>query len=369
MGNTSADLRVEQNLNRLITKELKKDKYNSRKVIKVLLLGTGDSGKSTIIKQTRNYGGRNYSDSERRLNFLPIMNNIVGQMHILLRAVDENGYAFERDEHLDAAKEINSIVVDNLVNTGISSSVLDKLLSLWDDSAVQKALLLRNKYNVFDSVEYFMDSRVLQRISKQGKDYLPSFDDILNLRNRTIGVAKETFKMESGTFLFIDVGGQRSERSKWIHFFDNVTTVLFVTSISEFNQRLFEDHSVKRIDDSLNVWSEHINRHSFKDIAFVLFLNKWDLFRKKLNTIPFKSTEKGQERFEDFAGSEPSEFEEGSAEQDRAIEECGCHYEDLYRKRIDFTYRSEENVAFHRSIATDTRNFKVIFRICVVFLF
>jgi hypothetical protein len=38
-----------------------------------------------------------------------------------------------------------------------------------------------------------------------------------------------------------DVGGQRSERKKWIHCFENVTAVLFVVAISGYDQCLAED--------------------------------------------------------------------------------------------------------------------------------
>lgn len=40
----------------------------------------------------------------------------------------------------------------------------------------------------------------------------------------------------------IDVGGQRSERRKWIHCFENVTAVLFLVAISGYDQCLTEDN-------------------------------------------------------------------------------------------------------------------------------
>lgn len=38
-----------------------------------------------------------------------------------------------------------------------------------------------------------------------------------------------------------DVGGQRSERKKWIHVFDNVQVVLFLVAVSGFDHVLVED--------------------------------------------------------------------------------------------------------------------------------
>ena len=52
----------------------------------------------------------------------------------------------------------------------------------------------------------------------------------------TTGIVKIEFSFKGLTFHMFDVGGQRSERKKWIHCFDNVTAVLFIVSLSEYDQ-------------------------------------------------------------------------------------------------------------------------------------
>ena len=79
-----------------------------------------------------------------------------------------------------------------------------------------------------------------------------------------------------------DVGGQRSERKKWIHCFDNVTAVLFVISLSEYDQVLFEDRSTNRMQESLTLFASIINNIHFKRKPFIVFFNKRDLFEEKL---------------------------------------------------------------------------------------
>ena len=45
------------------------------------------------------------------------------------------------------------------------------------------------------------------------------------------------------------MGGQRSERRKWIHCFDDVHAIIFVTALSEYDQKLREDNeTVKRVN-------------------------------------------------------------------------------------------------------------------------
>ena len=81
-----------------------------------------------------------------------------------------------------------------------------------------------------------------------------------------------------------DVGGQRNERRKWIHCFDNVNAVVFVASLSEFDQNLFEDETKNRLDEALELFQQISNSKWFQDTSLILFLNKKDLFEKKVRT-------------------------------------------------------------------------------------
>lgn len=46
-----------------------------------------------------------------------------------------------------------------------------------------------------------------------------------------------------------DVGGQRSERKKWIHCFENVTSIIFCVALSEYDQVLLEESNQVRWQD------------------------------------------------------------------------------------------------------------------------
>jgi hypothetical protein len=43
-----------------------------------------------------------------------------------------------------------------------------------------------------------------------------------------------------------DVGGQRSERKKWIHYLESVTTIIVCTVLSEYDQVLPEESKTVR---------------------------------------------------------------------------------------------------------------------------
>ena len=50
----------------------------------------------------------------------------------------------------------------------------------------------------------------------------------------------------------VDVGGQRSERRKWIHCFENVTSIMFLVALSEYDQVLFEEQNEVTFYKQLN---------------------------------------------------------------------------------------------------------------------
>ena len=93
-----------------------------------------------------------------------------------------------------------------------------------------------------------------------------------------------TFHVEDAHFRMVDVGGQRSERRKWIHCFQNVTGLIFFVALSEFDQKLYEDETVNRMHESIMLFAEICNCQWFKDAALILFLNKCDLFKEKIAT-------------------------------------------------------------------------------------
>lgn len=80
------------------------------------------------------------------------------------------------------------------------------------------------------------------------KDYIPTDQDILRARLRTTGISETFFDCGSLTYRMFDVGGQRSERKKWIHVFDNVNAVLFLVAISGYDHVLVEDRNGVRVD-------------------------------------------------------------------------------------------------------------------------
>ena len=96
---------------------------------------------------------------------------------------------------------------------------------------------------------------------------------------RTTGIIEQTFRTTSKVIYKIyDIGGQRHERRKWVHCFQNVTCIIFVAALIGYDQTLFEDGATNRMVEAMQLFDEIVNSKWFKTIPIILFLNKKDLF-------------------------------------------------------------------------------------------
>jgi GTPase SAR1 family protein len=269
--------------------KLYKDAKDATRVIKMLLLGAGESGKSTLFKQTIIMYGGGY-DEKMRLSFKEgIQMNIVKHMKILIEAVP----TLKTDGVMttdigEAVTEIAERVVAISPFPGVFSlegPVCADIQALWADPAIKEAFQShRALMQIPDSASYFFDD--VTRISSS--DYVPSPEDVLKCRNKTTGVIETNFAIGNDKFRLIDVGGQRSERKKWMNCFEDVTAVIYVAAINEYDMKLSEDVTVNRVTEALDLFRTTCNSNWFVNPCIVLFLNKKDLFQQKIQNTDLK---------------------------------------------------------------------------------
>ena len=104
---------------------------------------------------------------------------------------------------------------------------------------MQKAIRRSREFQLNDSAVYYFNS--IERLSSP--TYLPANQDILRNPSKTMGITETSFKVGELIYKLVDVGGQRSERKKWIHCFETITTLLFLVSLSEYDQMFCEDET------------------------------------------------------------------------------------------------------------------------------
>lgn len=298
MGNCGGGLSDEQKAELAKSKAIEKNNAKlqaaEEKKIKLLLLGAGESGKSTLFKQMKLLysvdGKHSFSQAEITQGIKVVYANVISNMRILLMNCENHSPA----EDTALADEIASLEEGVVIDAALG----EKLKAIWSDPGVKETWKHRNDFQVQDALEYFMDN--IDRIMRD--DFTPNEQDILHSRVRTSGIVEAEYLIDGVKVAMFDVGGQRNERKKWIHCFDNVTAVIFVAAINEYDQKLYEDQNVNRQDEALQLFAEMCESKWFAGKSMILFLNKRDVFKKKLVTSPFKIESGPDARNTDYNG-------------------------------------------------------------------
>ncbi|KAI8321620.1 G-protein complex alpha subunit GpaA/FadA [Martensiomyces pterosporus] len=323
----------EKRANDEIENQLRKDRMNMRNEVKMLLLGAGESGKSTIIKQMKLIHDGGYSREERESFKEVIFSNTIQSMRVLLEAMDTLHIPLERPEYQVHSNVIMSMP-SQIEADVLPADVADAVRTLWTDRGVIACFRRSNEFQLNDSASYYFDS--IDRICQP--DYLPTDQDVLRSRVKTTGINETIFRVGELTYRMLDVGGQRSERKKWIHCFENVTAILFLVAISEYDQVLIEDETVNRMQEALTLFDSICNSRWFVKTSIILFLNKMDIFRDKLPHSPMKSY------FPDF---------DGGNDIDAASEY-------ILKRFVSLNQSDAKQIYTHFTCATDTNQIKFV---------
>ncbi|XP_015189419.1 PREDICTED: guanine nucleotide-binding protein subunit alpha homolog [Polistes dominula] len=263
-----------------IDRMLEKDRQTFRRQVKLLLLGAGESGKSTFLKQMRIIHGIKFEPELIKEYQHIIYKNIIKGMKVLLDARDKLNIPWENPKNYDIGYQLLKFENTMILDTRLFLHYVPALQSLWSDASIKKAFDRRREFQLSDSVQYFLDN--LDRIAKV--DYAPTHQDILHCRKATKGISEFVIPINNIPFLFVDVGGQRSQRKKWYQCFDCVTSILFLVSSSEFDQTIAENKETNRLEESRNIFDTIVNNMTFGGVSIILFLNKTDLLDRKVRS-------------------------------------------------------------------------------------
>lgn len=276
---------------KVIGRRLQEISNERSRTLKILLLGTGDSGKTTVFKQMKILYGGGVEQEERESARRPIFQELVKGAQAIVEAcgVLEGTRELENPKSILAANVLQDMDADR-VRT-MTQETARAIATLWEDPEFQKTWDKRSDIQVIDSWGKFA-SQCKRYPEFGGEDWIPTLDDYLNSRSRSTGSITEQFVIDSTAFQLVDVGGQRNERRKWIFVFEGVTAVLFVAAISEYDQTLFEEESKNRLEEAFDLFEKMVNSGWFKRTNMILFLNKSDIFREKLvkKRIPLNKT-------------------------------------------------------------------------------
>ncbi|XP_063043938.1 guanine nucleotide-binding protein G(o) subunit alpha-like [Engraulis encrasicolus] len=336
MGCTlSAEERAALDRSKAIEKNLKEDGLEAAKEVKLLLLGGGESGKSTIVKQMKIIHEDGFSGDDVK-QFRPVVySNTIQSLATVLRAMETLTL-----EYADAGRNADAKLVFDVVGRmedtePFSAELLAAMIRLWTDAGTQECFARSAQYQLNDSAQYYLDS--LQRIGSP--EYLPTEQDILRTRVKTTGIVETHFSFKNLNFRLFDVGGQRSERKKWIHCFEDVTAIIFCVAMSGYDQMLHEDETTNRMHESLQLFDSICNNKFFVDTSIILFLNKKDLFQEKITKSPLSIC------FPEYTGN-------------NSYDDATAYIESQFQSK---NRSANKEIYCHLTCATDTGNVQVVF--------
>jgi len=317
---------------------------------KILLLGSGASGKSTLFKQVKAInppeetekaqaeieGAKEEAKNVIRMNLIAEMATLIAravtyhheETQLLNQMTDEQkeNYQFrfmapsypEAFEVPDAdapngkyivnIKEAAETVVNlskdafsdvSAVNPNEAIGSMEEseeywivlgvyIHALWQQDWIQSIFSQRKGlFSLSDNIDFFLNKARLC----MSPNYKVTDEDYLKVRVRTTGVILHQFPYtgkdmpansshKQFTITIIDVGGQRNERKKWIHSFDTIAALLFVTALNHYCEVLFEEETKNAMWESLDLFSNILDGKWFLRTPVMIFLNKEDLFKE-----------------------------------------------------------------------------------------
>ncbi|KAH9446224.1 hypothetical protein MJO28_011915 [Puccinia striiformis f. sp. tritici] len=335
----SKEISEAQQVNNQIESQIKRDKISLRNEIKMLLLGAGESGKSTILKQMKLIHEGSYTNDERDSYKEIIFSNTIQSMHVILDAMALMKIEL-KDQSLVPAGQMIQGLPTQIDKDSLDPQLVTAIRQLWQDPGVRKCFERSREYQLNDSAAYYFDS--IDRIGQ--RNYIPDDQDVLRSRVKTTGITETLFVIGELKYRMFDVGGQRSERKKWIHCFENVTAIVFLVALSEYDQMLYEDDSVNRMQEALNLFDSICNSRWFIKTSIILFLNKIDLFKHKVKHSPIQNF---------FPNFQPP-----SASDGQELWQSGADF--FGNKFVGVNQSPSKQVYVHLTCATDTSQIRFV---------
>jgi GTPase SAR1 family protein len=354
----------DEQANKEIADKLNKELKDNENSVTILLLGAGGSGKSTVLKQMEHLYLVQDDEKQMSQTMYSVHKNIVSDIYdlckhyYLLKQTDASVQFKESDvEHLAIKihQENNPVHSQKL-----TPDFAEDIYKIWNTETMKNVFDDRKKSHIMDNTPWFMD-RVRFYADPS---YKPSFDDYVRIRDQTTGVIISEFPVTHGNrswlFKITDVGGQRAERKKWIRVFGGIDVVIYVMSLSAYDQVLYEDHQTRCWDETLTLFEQTASNKAFGGTDFIIFLNKCDIFVEKIKTVPFTVYEPKFPAQDQHNGDKVQEWvKQQFVQRFYSPNSAQNPYDDAKKSS---SMKQRRGLHFHVTCATDSKQIETVVR-------
>ncbi|KAG9479079.1 guanine nucleotide-binding protein G(olf) subunit alpha isoform X1 [Eleutherodactylus coqui] len=344
--------KVSKNIDRF----LKEQKREYKQTHRLLLLGAGESGKSTIVKQMRILHVNGFNSEEKKQKIQDIRKNVKDAIVTIVSAMSTliPPVPLANPENQFRIDYIKSIAP--LSDFDYTEEFFEHAQKLWDDDGVKACFERSNEYQLIDCAQYF-----LERIDHvRQNDYTPTDQDLLRCRVLTSGIFETRFQVDKVNFHMFDVGGQRDERRKWIQCFNDVTAIIFVVASSSYNMVIREDNNTNRLREALDLFKSIWNNRWLRTISVILFLNKQDMLAEKV--LAGKS--KIEDYFPEYVRYTVADDATPDAGEDPKVTRAKFFIRDEFLRISTASGDGKHYCYPHFTCAVDTENIRRVFNDC-----
>uniref|UniRef100_A0A0W0G318 Benzoate 4-monooxygenase cytochrome p450 n=1 Tax=Moniliophthora roreri TaxID=221103 RepID=A0A0W0G318_MONRR len=268
--------------------------------INLLLLGAGECGKTTLLKQLL-ISQQKFNDYIGTSDFL---SNIAAGIVESLKKVVRHGFIHGSAPWARNSTKSSHIAFYNSLDqfsTLPETQILGPIIRCAEEYVRTPSAMLGLVRD--DNTDYFLSllDKLMQRQrqnSHSSLTYTPSETDAIRCYVKTCGIHPVKLTFENKIYRVFDCGGQRAERKKWRHCAEQASVVVFVASLSEYDQVLVEDPAMNRMIESQILFHAICRSTWFTDVPIILILNKRDVLERKLRTSPINR------HFTDYLGGD-----------------------------------------------------------------
>eukprot|EP01126_Amoeba_proteus_P053194 TRINITY_DN6473_c0_g1_i7.p1 TRINITY_DN6473_c0_g1~~TRINITY_DN6473_c0_g1_i7.p1 ORF type:complete len:208 (-),score=19.91 TRINITY_DN6473_c0_g1_i7:610-1233(-) len=203
------------------------------------MLGTADSGKSTFARQF--YLLHAYQNPWNPSDLIKYSLNL--QLNTL-EAMREVLYLLQSSGNLEGFGAHHKSYVQLIQEAPNLEAVAAYIDTLWRETSIKQ--IYHDLNLTYSSASYYFDN--VQRFAEP--NFVCTVDDIPYVRIKTVGIYETLISAKGKTIILVDVGGQKSERRKWMKYFQqSLSTIIFCVAVNEFNMQVEEEPTVNRILD------------------------------------------------------------------------------------------------------------------------